>query len=90
VKYAEFSVIKQIDKSTPGLFQTLATGSTIKQMVFDASDATSGDQFEIQFALARLTSINWSGGGGEELPKEELTFAVAATGIKFTSQPTKP
>jgi len=87
-KLNPFKVTKDVDTASPGLFIACAAGAhypTVKLSIRKAGGAQE-DYLTYVFRMVYVTSISWSGGGGEEAPEESVEFVYGALGVKYTPQ----
>jgi type VI secretion system secreted protein Hcp len=90
VKFNEFQITKSVDSTSPALFQLAAAGAhmpTVVLAIRKAAGATvsPADYLKFEFHLVFVSSIAWSGGGGEA-PVESVTFAYGSLGMAYHTQ----
>ena len=88
VNVQDISVTKYIDKSTPKLFQTLATGEHIRFAELSVVDSKySGNETYLKYTLENvlITSVSTGGSGGEDRLTENISLNFEK--IKVTYQP---
>jgi type VI secretion system secreted protein Hcp len=88
VSVSTFNVSKLTDKSSPVLFQACCLGKHFKNAV--VSICKAGGQQEAyltyKFDTVFIASINWSGGGGDDTPAEQLSLAFSKVEMTHKSQ----
>src|SRR5262249_33608084 len=88
VKFQNFKITKEVDKASGPLFTACAAGAHFPTLLLGIRKA-GGDQNDYLtyvFRTCYVTSISWSGGGGEEAPEETVEFAYGAMGLKYYPQ----
>ena len=88
VELSEFMVSKQTDKSSVPMFLACCRGEHFPNAEVTIRKA-GGEQVEFlkyKFDTIFVSSINWSGGAGVEVPMETLTFAFATVEMSYTPQ----
>jgi type VI secretion system secreted protein Hcp len=88
VKFQPFKITKEVDKSSPAIFTACAAGAHFPTVFLGIRKAggAQADYLKYAFRLVYVTSISWSGGGGEEAPEETVEFVYGALGIKYLPQ----
>jgi type VI secretion system secreted protein Hcp len=87
-KFEEFTIEKFVDLSSVPIFNACAAGAHFPTIHLAIRKA-GGDQlkyFQIIFRQVFVTSISFSGGGGEEAPKETIKFKFNAMGVQYVRQ----
>ena len=83
-EFTDVSILKEIDKSSPKLFQACAAGTHFKKMTITSQKA--GDNpllyYSIELGDVMVSSLTNSGSSGGDAITEAATFNVAK--IKFT------
>jgi type VI secretion system secreted protein Hcp len=87
--FADFSIVKAIDKSSPTLALSCASGKHIPTVTLELCRAGEDKQpyMEYKFTDVIITSFRPGGssnGGGETLPLEEVSFAYGKAEWKYT------
>jgi type VI secretion system secreted protein Hcp len=87
-KFEEFSVEKDVDQASAPLYQACTVGAHFPSVMLIARKSGGGNLLYVQFVFRQVfvTSINWSGGSGEENPKESIKFKFGAMGIQYIQQ----
>jgi len=87
-KFEEISIEKDVDLSSVPLYQACAAGAHFDTLMLANRKAGGAQLLYLQycFRMVFVTSISWSGGGGEELPKETVKFRFGAMGIQYIRQ----
>jgi type VI secretion system Hcp family effector len=87
VTFDPFSVTRNIDVSSPQLFQSACSGTPLKEVGLSlrphAGDAVSGDSYFFTFKLVAVKTISWSGAPGAGQPKETITFEYGAVKVSY-------
>jgi type VI secretion system secreted protein Hcp len=88
VKFDEFSIEKYVDLASVPLYQACAAGAHFDSVMLANRKAGGSNLLYLQyiFRMVFVTAINWSGGGGEEAPKETIKFRFGAMGIQYARQ----
>jgi type VI secretion system Hcp family effector len=90
IKFNEFTITKRIDKASPVLFKSCASGEHYKKVTLQMRKAggdpsTAGKPFLMySFSTVFTTNIDWSG-PGDEGPEESITFVYGKLGIQYTN-----
>ena len=95
-KFDELVIHKAIDRASPGLFSVCSSGRSFAAVQLYIRKATPGPGttgvaapfLAYEFQTVLITKIDWSGGGADPEPSEEVTFAYGALAIAY--QPTNP
>jgi type VI secretion system secreted protein Hcp len=77
VSIQSFTITKSLDKSSPLLFQAVATGKHIKEAVLSFTHKASGKEqtyLKFDFQNVLISSVQ-DGGSGGGTPAEQVTFA---------------
>jgi type VI secretion system secreted protein Hcp len=88
VAMQDFHFVTRIDKSTPKLFLSVATGEHIKQAVLTLRKAGT-TQFEFlkwTFTDVLISSFQHAGSEGDALPAVQLSLGYAAIAVDYTPQ----
>jgi len=87
-KFDEFSVEKAVDLSSVPLYNACTAGAHFPSVMLAVRKAGGSNLLYIQyiFRMVFITGINWSGGGGEEAPRETIKFKFGAMGIQYIQQ----
>ena len=88
--FADFSIVKALDKASPKLALTCANGQHIKEVVLELCRA-GGDKvkyYEVKLTNSIITSYRPGGSshGGETLPLEEVSFNYGKIEWTYTQQ----
>lgn len=88
--FADFSIVKALDKASPKLFEACAQGKHIKEVTIELCRA-GGDK--VKYMEYKLTNCivssfrpGGSAAGGESLPLEEVAFNFGKIEIVYTQQ----
>src|SRR5215831_6190740 len=87
-KFEEFSVEKGVDLASVPLYNSCTGGAHFPSVMLVIRKAGGSNLLYIQyiFRMVFVTNISWSGGGGEEAPRETVKFKFGAMGIQYISQ----
>jgi type VI secretion system secreted protein Hcp len=87
-KFDEFSVEKSVDLSSVPLYNACTAGAHFPSVMLAIRKAGGSNLLYVQyiFRMVFVTGINWSGGGGEEAPRETIKFKFGAMGIQYIQQ----
>lgn len=87
-KLNPFKITKDVDTSSPNLYMACAAGAhfPIVKLSIRKAGGQQSDYLTYEFAMVYVTSISWSGGGGEEAPEESVEFVYGAMGVMYTPQ----
>src|SRR3989304_7726303 len=82
----EFSVTKYIDKATPKLFESLATGKHIAEAKIVVRNAGGNPVEYLKYTLKDIMVSSYSTGGssGESRPTENISFNYGKIEIEYT------
>jgi type VI secretion system secreted protein Hcp len=88
--FADFSIVKMLDKSTPKIFEACATGTHIKLITVELCRA-GGDKVKyMEWKLSNSIISSYRPGGsshgGEALPTEEVSFNYGKIELTYTQQ----
>jgi type VI secretion system secreted protein Hcp len=87
-KFEEFTVEKDVDMASAPLFQACTAGAHYPSVMLIIRKPGGDNLLYVQFIFRQVfvTGVNWSGGGGEENPKESIKFKFGAMGIQYIQQ----
>ena len=87
-KFEEFSIEKFVDLASVPLYNACTAGAHFPRVMLAIRKAGGTNLLYLQyiFRMVFVTGINWSGGGGEEAPKETIKFKFGAMGIQYIQQ----
>ena len=81
----EFSVTKYIDKATPKLFESLATGKHIEEATLVVRKAGGNPAEYLKYTLRDVMVSSYStGASGEDRPTESISFNYGKIEIEYT------
>jgi type VI secretion system secreted protein Hcp len=88
VKFNEFAFSKSVDLSSVPLYQACAAGAHYPTVMLAIRKAGGSNLIYLQYMFRQVfvVSIGWSGGGGDELPSEDVKFRFGAFGIRYVQQ----
>jgi len=87
-KFEEFSIEKDVDTASSPLFVACVAGAHYPAIMLVIRKAGGSNLLYIQYCFRQVfvTGVDWSGGGGEENPKETIKFKFGAMGIQYIQQ----
>jgi type VI secretion system secreted protein Hcp len=87
-KFEEFSVEKAVDLASVPLYNACTAGAHFPSVMLAIRKAGGSNLLYLQyiFRMVFVTGINWSGGGGEEAPRETVKFKFGGMGIQYIQQ----
>ena len=87
-KFEEFTIEKFVDLASVPLYSACCAGAHFPSVCLAIRKAGGSNLLYLQyiFRMVFVTGINWSGGGGEEAPKESIKFKFGAMGIQYVKQ----
>jgi len=87
-KFEEFTIDKDVDNASCPLFGACVVGAHYPSIMLVIRKAGGGNLLYLQYIFRQVfvTGINWSGGSGEENPKESIKFKFGAMGIQYIQQ----
>lgn len=88
VKFDEFTIEKYVDLASVPIYNACAAGAHFPSVQLAIRKAGGSPLLYLQyiFRMVFVTNIGWSGGGGEETPKETIKFKFGAMGIQYIPQ----
>ena len=87
-KFEEFTIEKAVDLASVPLYNACTAGAHFPNVMLAVRKAGGSNLIYLQyiFRMVFVTGINWSGGGGEEAPRETVKFKFGAMGIQYIQQ----
>ncbi len=87
-KFDEFTIEKAVDLSSVPIYGACTAGAHFPSVMLAVRKAGGNHLLYLQyiFRMVFVTNISWSGGGGEEAPKETVKFKFGAMGIQYVQQ----
>lgn len=87
-KFEEFTIEKYVDAASVPLYSACAAGAHFPSVMLALRKAGGSNLLYLQYCFRQVfvTGINWSGGGGDEAPKETIKFKFGAMGIQYVRQ----
>jgi len=88
VKFQNFKVTKEVDYASGPLYLACAAGAHFPGVALQIRKAggSQNDYLVYLFKMVYVTSISWSGGGGEEAPEETVEFIYGSMGLEYIPQ----
>ena len=86
--FEEFSIEKFVDLASVPLYNACTAGAHFPTLMLAIRKAGGSPLLYLQFIfrMVFVVNIGWSGGGGEEAPKESIKFRYGALGVQYTRQ----
>ena len=87
-KFDEFTVEKFVDLASVPLYNSCTAGAHFPSVMLAIRKAGGSNLLYVQyiFRMVFVTNVSWSGGGGEEAPKETVKFKFGGMGIQYIQQ----
>lgn len=87
-KFDEFQVEKAVDLASVPLYNACAAGAHYPDVLLLIRKPGGSNLLYLQFIfrMVFVTNISWSGGSGDEAPKETIKFKFGAMGIQYQQQ----
>jgi len=87
-KFEEFQIEKFVDLASVPLFQACAAGAHFPSMMLCLRKPGGSNLLYLQYIFRQVfvVNISYSGGSGEEQPKEVIKFKYNALGIQYVRQ----
>lgn len=87
-KFDEFQIEKAVDLSSVPLYNACAAGAHFPDVMLAVRKPGGSNLLYLQyiFRMVFVTNISWSGGSGDEAPKETIKFKFNAMGIQYQQQ----
>ena len=87
-KFDEFTIEKFVDLASVPIYNACVAGAHYPSVQLALRKAGGSPLLYLQyvFRMVFVTNISWSGGGGEEAPKETIKFKFGAMGIQYIPQ----
>jgi type VI protein secretion system component Hcp len=87
-KFDEFTIEKFVDLASVPIYNACTAGAHFPSIMLAVRKAGGAHLLYLQyiFRMVFVTGISWSGGGGEEAPKETIKFKFGAMGIQYIQQ----
>ncbi|HXV66198.1 MAG TPA: type VI secretion system tube protein Hcp [Nitrosopumilaceae archaeon] len=88
VSMQDFHFTKSIDKSSPKLLESLATGSHLKEakLVLRSPGGSQTEYLVITFSDVMITSYSTGGSSGDDRPMEEVAFNFAKISMSYVEE----
>ena len=90
-KFDEFTIEKFVDRASVPLYNACTAGAHFPDVLLAVRKPGGSNLLYLQFIfrMVFVTNISWSGGGGDETPKETVKFKFGAMGIQYQQQDAK-
>jgi type VI secretion system secreted protein Hcp len=87
-KFNPFHIRKDVDAASCPLFSACVAGAHFPSMMLAVRKSGGVNLVYLQYIFRQVfvTEITWVGGGGDDNPKEEITFVYGALGIQYIQQ----
>jgi type VI secretion system secreted protein Hcp len=84
VDFSPFSITKQVDKASPVFREAQLHGTHIKSVVFEVTNATKHEVYQVTMSDVLVSSVSVSSGG--DRPSESLSLNFAKIEMQFAPQ----
>jgi len=87
-KFKEFTISKAVDLASVPLFNACTAGAHFPHVCVALRKAGGSNLLYLQYIFTQVfvISIHWSGGAGEDAPKEDITFKFGAYSMQYVQQ----
>jgi type VI secretion system secreted protein Hcp len=85
----DFSIVKEVDQTSPALFLRCANGKGFDKVQLDMTKAEGRvvtKYAEYVFKEVYISSVRPGGGGGSDVPLEEVSFTFKEGSFKFENR----
>jgi type VI secretion system secreted protein Hcp len=91
VSMQDFTFTKSLDKSSPKLFEALATGQHLKEakLVLRSAGGSQLEYLVITFSDVLISSYSTGGSSGDDRPTESVSFNFAQIKMSYVEQDAK-
>jgi type VI secretion system secreted protein Hcp len=89
VSMQDFTFTKSLDKSSPKLFEALATGKHLKEAKLVLRGSSSMEYLVITFSDVLISSYSTGGSSGEDRPTESISLNFAQIKMSYVEQDAK-
>jgi type VI secretion system secreted protein Hcp len=86
VSMQDFSFTKSIDKSSPKLFEALATGKHLKEVKLTLRGSSSVEYLTITLTDVLVSSYSTGGSSGDDRPTESVSLNFAQIKMSYVEQ----
>jgi type VI secretion system secreted protein Hcp len=86
--FEEFQIEKFVDLASVPLYNACTAGAHFPSVMLAIRKAGGSNLIYLQYIFRQVfvTNISWSGGSGDEPPKETIKFKYGALGIQYCRQ----
>jgi len=84
--FTTFNITKLVDKASPKLFEACFTGRHIKEVVIEVFRAGGNKEKYLDVKMEKVLIANFTQGGGDEFPVENVSFAPAKIVMTYIQQ----
>jgi len=88
VSFQEFSITKSMDKSSPKLFEALATGKHLKEVKLVLRGSSSVEYLTITLTDVMISSYSTGSSSGDDRPTESVSLNFAQIKMSYVEQDT--
>jgi len=88
VSFQEFSITKSMDKSSPKLFEALATGKHLKEVKLVLRGSSSVEYLTITLTDVMISSYSTGSSSGDDRPTESVSLNFAQIKMNYVEQDT--
>jgi len=86
VSFQELSITKSMDKSSPKLFEALATGKHLKEVKLVLRGSSSVEYLTITLTDVMISSYSTGGSSGDDRPTESVSLNFAQIKMSYVEQ----
>jgi type VI protein secretion system component Hcp len=87
-KFGTFKITRDVDLASAPMFQACCAGAHFPAVMLACRKASGEKLIYLQycFRMVYVTNMNWSGGGGDEAPVENIEFVYGGMGVQYCRQ----
>jgi type VI secretion system secreted protein Hcp len=87
-KFGEITLEKEVDQMSAPMYNACTAGAHFPVVIIAVRKSGGSHLLFLQWVFTQVfvTSVNWSGGSGEENAKETVKFKFGAMGIQYIQQ----
>ena len=86
VSMQDFSITKSMDKSSPKLFEALATGKHLKEVKLVLRGSSSVEYLTVTLTDVMISSYSTGGSSGDDRPTESVSLNFAQIKMSYVEQ----
>ena len=89
-KFNQLDITKGVDSASTALFEATAQGVYFPQVLLKIRKSGGGttrhDYLIYDFRIVFVSKVEWTGGGGADVPEEAVTLVYGALGVSYARQ----